>query len=87
MSIKKLFHHYPNIIIGTLAVVLLGVLIAFYSWAISDVFVQLHSALATPPAQNAEGFDLSRAAKLDLRGLMGSAPVTTATVTTGTTAQ
>jgi hypothetical protein len=90
---KKFLHSHPNIVIGTLATVLVIVLVSFYSWAIDDVFDQMGRALASPSAQNAVGFDLPGASKLDLRGLMGGvapAPVsvaaTTATVVTSTPA-
>jgi hypothetical protein len=67
---KKFLHSYPNLIIGTFAVLFLGILLGFYLWAVNDIFIQLHLALVTPPAQPIEGFDLADAAKLDLHGLV-----------------
>jgi len=67
---KKFLHKYPNFVIGTLAIVFLAVLIAFYFWAINDAVAELKSALVTPPAQSASGFNLSAAARLDYRGLI-----------------
>jgi hypothetical protein len=74
MSMKKLLYSHPNIIIGTLAVVLVGTLIFFYSWAIDDMFSQIPRALIPPASQSITGFDLSAASKLDLRGLVNEAP-------------
>jgi hypothetical protein len=75
---KKILHSHPNIVIGTLAAVLVVILVSFYSWGIGDVFAQMGRALASPSAQSAVGFDLPGASKLDLRGLMdGVAPVPT----------
>ncbi len=80
---KKFLHSHPNIFIGTLAVIFIGTLIIFYSWAIGDVFDQIEMALTTPSAQSTSGFNLSGASKLDLRGLTNgtsSAPeITTST--------
>ena len=85
---KKFLYSHPNIIIGTLATVLIVVLAVFYFRGIADVFDQMGRALASPPAQSAVGFDLSKASKLDLRGLMDDAslapviaPVSVATST------
>jgi hypothetical protein len=70
---KNFLHSHPNIVIGTLAVVLVVLLAGFYSWAIGDVFDQMGRALATPPAKSAVGFDLSGASNLNLRGLVNGA--------------
>ncbi len=67
---KKIIHSYPNFIIGTLAVVLLLTLVAFYSWAVDDAVEQLRSALIAPPMQSATGFDLAGASRLNFRGLI-----------------
>jgi hypothetical protein len=69
---KKILRTYPNVIIGTLAVLFLLILIAFYSWAVNDAVVQLRSALITPSPQSVSGFDLAAAAKLDYRGLINT---------------
>jgi hypothetical protein len=74
MSMKKFLHSHPNVIIGTLAVVLVGTLIFFYSWAIDDVFSQIPRALVPPAPQNITGFNLSAASKLDVRGLVNVVP-------------
>jgi hypothetical protein len=71
---KKFLHSHPNIIIGTFAVIFVGALILFYSWAIGDMFSQIPRALIPPPPQNITGFDLPAASKLDLRGLVNEAP-------------
>lgn len=87
---KKIIHSHPNVIIATLALIFVIALVTIYSWAIGDVFMQVDRALASPLPQSAGGFDLSAAAALDLRGLMGgttvapapAAPVAAATTTT-----
>ncbi|MGD1003519.1 MAG: hypothetical protein ABR884_03015 [Minisyncoccia bacterium] len=71
---KKFLHSHPNIIIGILAIVFVGTLIFFYSWAIDDVFSQIPRALVPPAPQNITGFDLSAASKLDMRGLVNDVP-------------
>jgi hypothetical protein len=77
---KKFLRSHPNIVIVTLATVLIVTLAGFYSWAIGNVFNQMSRALASPAAQSVAGFDLSGASKLDLRGLMdGVAPTPTST--------
>lgn len=69
---KKILHAHPVAIMITLLVVIVGVLIAFYFWAIGDVFTQVGRALSPAPAQSAGSFDLSGASALDLRGLMNT---------------
>jgi hypothetical protein len=78
---KKFLYSHPNIFIGTLAVVFIGILIVFYSWAIGDVFNEISQALATPSAQSISDFNLSGASKLDLRGLINSTSSASATTT------
>ena len=82
---KKFLYSHPNFIIGAISGVFIGVLLVFYFWAINNVLIQLRLALIAPPPQNATGFDLAAAAKLDLRGLMNgtsSAPAAPAPATT-----
>ncbi|HUC31631.1 MAG TPA: hypothetical protein VMR99_03045 [Candidatus Paceibacterota bacterium] len=71
---KKFFHSHSNFILGALALLFLGVLLAFFIWAVDDVFSQVRLALAPPTPQSAEGFDLTAASKLDLRGLVNGVP-------------
>jgi len=63
---KKFLHSYPNIIIGTLAILFLVALIVFYFWAVDDVFADLRLGLSTPPPQGVQGFDLTGAEHLRL---------------------
>jgi hypothetical protein len=79
---KKFLHSHPNLIIGAIYIVFIGILLAFYFWAVNNVFDQLRFALISPPPQSAVGFDLAGAAKLDLRGLLNGAPAPTAVVAT-----
>ena len=76
---KKFLHSHPNIIIGTIAVVLVGTLVFFYSWAIDDMFSQIPRALMPPASKSITGFDLSGASKLDLRGLANDVSSSTPT--------
>ncbi|HUC01483.1 MAG TPA: hypothetical protein VMA75_01090 [Candidatus Paceibacterota bacterium] len=69
---KKFLRHHPSVVIGALAIIFVAALFAAYSWAINDVFMALHTALATPRSESVSGFDLASASKLDLRGLVSS---------------
>jgi hypothetical protein len=82
---KKFLHSHTTIIIGTLAVVFIVVLVSFYSWAIDDVFRQIDRALTSPSTQNAVGFDIPGASKLNLRGLVNGATPTATSTPTATT--
>ena len=73
---KKLYSH-PDVIIATLAFVLLCTLAAFYSWATDAIITQLHRSLVSVPPQTAAGFNLDGASKLDLRGLLVQPPSAT----------
>jgi hypothetical protein len=93
---KKIFHKYPNFIIGSLAVIFGGILFAFCVWAMNDVVLQIRLALATPSTESTTGFDVTSASQLDLHGLVttnaasdpaavsSDTDVTTTTVTTTT---
>ena len=85
IPMKKFSHSHPNVITGTLALVLSVILVAFYFWGINDMVIQLHRALIAPSPQSAAGFDLSAAAKLDLRGLVNGVPAPTPTPVAPTT--
>ncbi len=71
MSLKNFFRKYPEIILTTLALVLLGFLIALSSWGIGNMFGAI-DRIANP--SNADGqnanFNLKGAQSLDLRGLV-----------------
>jgi hypothetical protein len=71
---KKFLYSHPNIIIGAFAVVFIGTLIFFYSWAIDGTFSQIPRALIPPAPQSITGFDISGASKLGLGGLVNGAP-------------
>lgn len=90
---KKIFHSRLNLIITALVLVFLVILIGCYVWAIDDIIFETHEALTYSPPQDMQGFDLSGAANLDLRGLVSgalstpaSAPTTTPTTTAASTA-
>ena len=63
---KDFLHLYPNSVIGTLAVIFLGIILVFSLWTVGDVVTEIHSALILPPQQSVTGFDLAGAAKLGL---------------------
>ena len=71
---KKILYSHPNSIIGAFASAFLCILIALYFFAVNDVFAQIRRALIVPVPQEVGGFDFAAAAKLDLRGLVTSAP-------------
>ena len=91
---KKLFYSHPDTIITILVLIFLGILVAFYTWASNDIFVEVHQALTFSPSQTADSFDLTGASALDLRGLLSkppsnaavAAPVLTPSVPTSTVA-
>jgi hypothetical protein len=82
---KKFLHLHPNLIIAAIYVLFIGVLLAFYFWAVNNVFSELRIALITPPPQSGEGFNLAGAAKIDLHGLING-PSSTIIVPTSTVA-
>jgi hypothetical protein len=75
---RKFFHAHPDVVLVTLAIVLLAALAACYSWAINGIYTEVHEALTSSLPPSSDAFDLAGAAKLDLRGLVSgssSAPV------------
>lgn len=75
---KKILHSHPTVVIGTLVVVFVAILIAFYSWAIGDAVLEINTALAPAPTQAPQGFDLSSASNIDFHGIVvpSSSPAT-----------
>jgi hypothetical protein len=69
---KKLFSH-PDVILAVLALILFGVLVAFYFWATDAIVTQVHRSLIAVAPESASGFNLKGASALDLRGLLGQA--------------
>lgn len=67
---KKFFYSHPDTVIAGLALILFAVLLGFYLWASNDVFSEVHRALTFSPASSESSFNISAAAKLDLRGLV-----------------
>lgn len=80
---KKLLSHL-EIVIAVAALVFLGILIFFYLWAIDAIVTQLHASLVNPTPQNVSGFDLKKASKLDLRGLLNQSSSTSLSETSTT---
>jgi hypothetical protein len=79
---KKFFHSHPDVVIAVLAIVFLAMLIAFYSWAINDVVLEVHQALNSSQSESVTSFDLTDAAKLNLRQLTASSTVIIVATTT-----
>jgi hypothetical protein len=71
---KKIFYSHPDTVIATLALIFLGISAAFYLWASNDIFVEVHKALTFSPSQTTNDFNLTAAARLDLRGLLNNSP-------------
>ncbi len=67
---KKFLKSYPEIALVTLAVVLLGTIVAYFIWGMGDVVFEVDRALQSSPPSEKMGFDLQSAAKLNLRGLV-----------------
>ena len=78
---KKFFYSHPETVIVTLAIILVVMLGVFSAWAINDIFLGVHQALTFSPQASSENFDLTAAAKLDLRGLVSA----TSSITGGAT--
>lgn len=69
---KKFFFSHPDVILATIAIVLLVILIGFFSWGINDVVLEIEHGAVPAPSQNQQGFDLQGAEHLDYRGLSTS---------------
>jgi hypothetical protein len=67
---KKILRDHPEIILVTLALVLLVFIISYFVWGIGDVVVSVNDALKAPPPPSSIAFQLEDASQLDLRGLM-----------------
>lgn len=72
---KNILRKYPEVILTLLALVLLGILISYFSWGIGDMVAEVNRAA------NAKGgggetinFDLRAAQSLDFRGLAKPQP-------------
>ena len=68
--------------LASVALVLLATIIGFFSWGVDSMISELNRALKSTIAQEKPGFDLTDAAKLDLRGLMNGNAVSTDAVET-----
>jgi len=68
---KKLFRKFPQSILVTLALVFLGIIVAYYAWGISDMIGVVNRAVNTKPSSaGSAGFDIQGAQQLNLRGLV-----------------
>lgn len=73
---QKLIKSHPEIVLVSVAVVLLATIIGYFSWGMSAVIFELNRALKTSVSQEKPGFDLQDAARLDLRGLVDTSTST-----------
>lgn len=69
---KKFFLAHPDVILATVAIILLVVLIGFFSWGINDVVFEIEHASVSVGNQAQSGFDIQAAASLDFRGISTS---------------
>ncbi len=82
---KKFFYSHPDTVIAALALILLVVLLSFYLWASNGIYTEIYRAFTFTPAQPSDSFNLTGAARLDLRGIAvgtsspAAAPAPTAT--------
>jgi hypothetical protein len=79
-EMKKFFYSHPDIVLTTIAIVLLVTLIGFFSWGINDIVVEIKSAMVVPVGVSAAGFDLRAASQVNYHGLV-SGQVASSTVT------
>lgn len=67
----KFFRKYPQVVLITLAMVFMGIIIAYYFWGIGAVVGQVNRAVNTKPgAGTSNAFNLTGARALNLRGLV-----------------
>ena len=68
---QKFFNRHPEIVLASLAVILLAILAAYYFWGVTTLVANLSKAInmekEKPPQVE---FNLKGAASLDLKGLV-----------------
>ena len=68
---KKIFRKFPEAILVTFALFILGVLIAYYIWGLGVVVQEIDQAMNSKNAGGGSpGFNLRTAQQLDFRGLV-----------------
>jgi hypothetical protein len=67
---KTFLRNHPETTLIVLAIVFLAAIIGLYFWGVNDIIVTVNHALNYVPGQQDVEFNLSAAAKLDLRGLV-----------------
>jgi len=68
---KKILRKYPETVLAILAIVFLGVILAYFSWGIGEMVVEVDRAVnVTPEVSGGVGFDLRGAQALNLKGLV-----------------
>ena len=82
---KKIFFAHPDIILGAIAFVLLGILLGFFSWSINTIFFEIYRSNAPIPAGAQKGFDLQSAQTLDMHGVSTSTVSTSVPIIIATT--
>jgi hypothetical protein len=76
---KKFFFSHPDIILASIAFVLLAVLIGFFSWGINDVVYEIQQSTGPGASMGQQGFNLMGAAQLNLHGASTSSVPATST--------
>ncbi len=68
---KAFFRHYPETTLAIFAIVFLAIIVAYFSWGIGDVIVEVNRAVqANVPAGANTSFNLEGAEALRLPGLV-----------------
>ncbi len=71
MIMKAFFRHYPETTLAIFAIVFLAIIVAYFSWGIGDVVVEVNRAVqASVPAGANTSFDLEGVEALHLPGLV-----------------
>jgi len=66
---NRFLKFHPQAILIIIALFLIACIIGYFFWGIVGVFESVNQALWFSPQSRSVGFDLSTAAKLNLRGL------------------
>ncbi|HVM76737.1 MAG TPA: hypothetical protein VMU07_01130 [Candidatus Paceibacterota bacterium] len=67
---KEFFNKHPDSILAACGVLIVVVIVYFYTWGVGNIAGSLNEALNYVPPQNTVGYNLSTAQSLDWRGLV-----------------
>lgn len=68
---KKILRQHPETAMTVLAIVFVGIVVAYFSWGIGDMMGEVNRAVNTAPKiEGSAGFDLKDAQSLNWKGLV-----------------